>query len=463
LKIKTQNLLILILLSSLPLFSGDRGVENIENSELHLNLQVGQVSSRYVVPVYLRLQAFEDGNITFWESIPQNFSDHVALIESTSLAVFFSSNTLGFNLSKDAVGNLWLAANYSVNAGDYVSILMWISSRAVSEDLSAIGFAPYPKSYPDNVKSFLQSGKKISVEDHTIQALAANFRQTQGNMTQVVQNVVDFVSTQGYDREKSKLLLSGNLNTTDMLDVFKGALEVHVTNSSICTERSWYAAAILRAAGVPTRTVTDVRLKTWIQVWLPSIGWVDAETLCSDSPPRVDMFPKSVSAHVPWMIQNASDAAFPLTWFPRIPMRIANLTFGDATYADLSRYKTVLSQPINAEVFEKDPTKFRFPVAVKPETVYAAVTENTSTLTLSLFKGEQNVSKVLVLGDYSSIIVDDVAVSFRPVLQSDFLVLEDFTVDEVRQFDFRLLIPLLGIPVVLMIVWLLRRSRKRVR
>jgi hypothetical protein len=144
-------------------------------------------------------------------------------------------------------------------------------------------------------------------------------------------------------------------------------------------------------------------------------------------------------------------------------MRIANLTFGDATYADLSRYKTVLSQPINAEVFEKDPTKFRFPVAVKPETVYAAVTENISALTLSLFKGEQNVSKVLVLGDYSSIIVDDVAVSFRPVLQSDFLVLEDFTVDEVRQFDFRLLIPLLGIPVVLMIVWLLRRSRKRVR
>lgn len=415
------------------------------------------------MPVYVRLQALENGNVTFWESIPQNFSDHVASIDSSSLAVFFSSNTLGFDLSRDAVGNLWLAANYSVNAGDYVNTLMWISSRAVSEDLSPIGFAPFPQSYPNDVRSFLQSGRKIPVEDQTIQSLAAGFSQTRGNMTQTVQSVIDFVNKQGYDRDKSRLLLSGNLTTSDMLDVFKDALEVHATNSSICTERSWYAAAILRAAGVPTRTVTDVRLKTWIQAWLPSIGWVDAETLCFDPPPHLDMFPKSVSAHVPWMIENASDAAFPLTWLPRIPMRIANLTFGDASFADLSQYKTVLSKPVKAEVSRTDPTKFRFPIAVKPETVYAAVTENESVLTFSLFKGEQNASKVLILGDLNSVVVDNVAVSFRPVLQDSFLVLQDFSVEEVHQFDFRLLIPLLGIPVVLMVVWMLRRRGKRVK
>ena len=463
-KTTTSSLILLILLFSLPLFSVSQGVGDIRDSELNLNLQIDQISSRYVVPVYVRLQALEDGNVTLWESIPQNFSDHVASIESTLLALSFSSNTLDFNLTGDTVRNLWVSANYSLKAGDYVSTLMWVSSRAVSEDLSAIGFVPYLSSYPDNVETFLESGRKIPVENQTIQALAASFSQTQGNMTQTVQNVLDFVNKQGYDPDKARLLLSGNLTTPDILDVFKDALEVHETNKSICTERSWYAAAILRAAGVPTRTVTDIRLKTWIQVWLPNKGWVDAETLCSDPPPHLDMFPKSVSAHVPWMIENMSDAAFPLTWLPRMPMKVANLTFINATYADFDQYKTILSKPVRAEVFNQDPTKFRFPVAVKPETVYAAVTENeSSALTFSLFKDEQNASEVIILGGFNSVVVDNVAVSFRPVLQDGFLVLQDFQVEEVRQFDFRLLIPFLAIPVVLVAVWMVRRRGKRVK
>jgi hypothetical protein len=228
-------------------------------------------------------------------------------------------------------------------------------------------------------------------------------------------------------------------------------------------ERSWYAAAILRAAGVPTRTVTDVRLKTWIQVWLPNKGWVDAETLCVEPPPHVNLFPKSVSAHVPWMIENASDASFPLSWLPRIPMRVANLTFGDVSLFDMSQYKTVLCKPIKAEVFEEDPTKFRFPVAVKPETVYAAITQDESALTFSLFKGKENASQTLVLGDYNSVVVGDLTVYFRPVLQESFLVLQDFSVVQVQQFDFRLLIPLLGIPVIVIAVWMYRRRGKHVR
>jgi hypothetical protein len=387
----------------------------------------------------------------------------VASIDSTFLAVFFSYNALGFNLSKDTVGNLWSATDYTVNAGDYVSTLMWVSSKTVSENLSPIGLAQYPQDYPDDIETFLDPGRKIPIENQTIHALAASFSQTEGNMTQTVQNIIDFVNEQGYDREKTRLLLSGNLNTTDLLDVFKDALEVHATNSSICLERSWYAAAILRAAGVPTRTVTDVRLKTWIQVWLPNKGWVDAETLCVEPPPHVNLFPKSVSAHVPWMIENASDASFPLSWLPRIPMRVANLTFGDVSLFDMSQYKTVLCKPIKAEVFEEDPTKFRFPVAVKPETVYAAITQDESALTFSLFKGKENASQTLVLGDYNSVVVGDLTVYFRPVLQESFLVLQDFSVVQVQQFDFRLLIPLLGIPVIVIAVWMYRRRGKHVR
>ncbi len=413
-----------------------------------------------ILPVYIRLQALEKGKIILWESIPQNFTDHVAAIDSSIVAVFVSSNSLGFNLSRDNVGNLWMAANYSLNAGDYLSTLAWVTSKTISENLTSLGFVSFTQNYPEDVKQFLELGRKIQAENQTIQALAASFNETQNNMTQTVKNILDYVNKQGYDRDKTRQLLSGNLNATDMLDVFKDALKVHDTNSSICLERSWYAAAILRAAGVPTRTVTDVRLKTWIQVWLPNIGWVDAETLCVEPALHVVTLPKSVSTHVPWMIENSSDAAFPFTWLPKVPLRIANLTFAQVELFDVSQYSTVLSKPVDAELFKTDPTKFRFPIAVKSEVTYAAVTEEGSNLVFSLFKGKENASEVLALGEYNSIALGDTAVSFEPNLQEDFLVLQDFAVQDLWMFDYRILVPIVGVPVVLLVIWLYTRRRR---
>jgi len=414
-----------------------------------------------VLPVYVRLQAQLKSPVTLWESIPQNFTDHVATIESRVLAMFVSSNSFSFNLSRDNVGNLWLAANHSLNAGDYISTLTWVSSKTVSEDLTSLGFVPFPENYPESVKTFLNPGRKIQAKNQTIQTIAANYNQTL-NMTQTVKDILDLVNEQGYDPEKTRLLLSGNLNTTDILDFFKDALQVHETNSSICLERSWYAAAILRAAGVPTRTVTDVRFKTWIQVWLgENTGWVDAETLCVEPPPHVGMLPKSISTSVPWMVENSSDAMFPFVWFPAVPMRIANLTFSDPELFNVNEYRTVLSEPIDAELFKKDPTKFRFPIVFKPEIVYAAVTEEASYLTFSLFKGEENASRTLSLGEWNKVALGDISVSFKPVRQENFLILQDFTVREVWKFDFRILVPIVGVPVVIVVVWLYWKRRKR--
>lgn len=421
-----------------------------------------QVSPRVILPVYVRLQALEKCNITLWESIPQNFTDHVAAIDSSVVAMFVSSNSPGFNLSRDSIGNLWMAANYSLDAGDYLSTLAWVTSRTVSEDLTSIGFVPFAYDYPGDVKSFLLPGEKIQVENETMQVLAASFNKTQNNMTQTVKNVIDYVNRQDYDRDKTRQLLSGNLTTSDILDVFKDALKVHDTNSSICLERSWYAATILRAAGVPTRTVTDVRLKTWIQVWLPNVGWVDAETLCVEPPPHFITFPKSVSAHVPWMIENSSDAAFPFVWLPKVRLRVANLTFAQVELFDVSQYQTVLSKPIEAELFRNDPTKFRFPIAVKSEVTYGAVTKEGSNLVFSLFNEKENASEILALDKYNSIVLGDVAVSFKPRLQSGFLVLQGFTVQDVWIFDYRILVPVVAVPIGLLVVWLYtRRKRKR--
>jgi len=403
----------------------------------------------------LRLQALEKTNLTLLESVPQNFTSHVATIDSKVLAIFVSSNSLSLNLTRDSVGNLWMAANYSLNPGDYISTLTWVSSKTVSENLTPLGFVQFPEDYPEQVKTFLNPGRKMPVENKTIQEIAANFKTN--NMTQTVRNILDFVSKQEYDREKTQLLMSGNLNTTDILDSFEDALEVLETNSSICIERSWCAAAILRAAGVPTRTVTDVRLKTWIQVWLDGYGWVDAEALCVQPPP---MFPRPLSFVTPWMTENSSDAALPFTWLPKAGMRVANLTFGDVELFEVNQYRTILSEPIDKELFEKEPTKFSFPIVFKPEIVYAAITQEGTHLTFSLFKENENASKPLTMGESNSVTFRGIVVSFKPIRHQNFLVLQDFAVHETGKFDLRILVPVVGVPVVIVAVWLYWKRRK---
>lgn len=461
---KTKALLLvsLLWLGAFPFFFGyDRDIAG--STTVFSQEPAVRFSPRVVSPVYVRLQSSQKGNVTFWQSIPQNFTDHVATIDSKVLAMYISSNSLGFNLLRDSVGNLWVAIDYSVNAGDYISTLTWISSKTTSENLTSLGYVPFPQSYPNDVRLFVDPGTKMPVEDQTIQQIAANFNQT-ANMTQTVKDVLDFVNRQEYDRTKSSILLSGNLTTTDMLSVFKDALQVFETNSSICLERSWYAASILRAAGIPARTVADVRLKTWIQVWFPNLGWVDAEALCSEPPPHIGMLPKSVSAHVPWTVENSADAIFPFAWLPEVPMRVANLTFDEVSLFDANEYRTVLSEPIDAELFRTNPAKFSFPIVIEPNrTIYAALTRQEPRLDFLIYNEDENISKTITLGELNSIGFQDITVSFKPSWLENFLVLRDFAVEGTWKFDVRLLVPIIGISVIAVTTWLFWRRRKNTR
>jgi hypothetical protein len=127
---------------------------------------------------------------------------------------------------------------------------------------------------------------------------------------------------------------------------------------------------------------------------------------------------------------------------------------------DVSQYSTVLSRPVDAELFRTDPVKFRFPIAVKSEVIYGAITEEASNLVFSLFKGKENASEVLTLGEYNSIMLGDTAVSFKPKLQEDFLVLQDFAVQDVWVLDYRILVPIVGVPIVLLVILLVVRRRR---
>lgn len=461
-------LLLMFSLLSFPIiFGSNRSYADVHSGNVASTIVIEP--NRVLSTLYVRLQALEKANVTVWESIPGNFSDRVATIDSRVLGLFTSSNSLGFNLSTDSLGNAWIATHYSLDAGDYVNILAYVSSKTMTWNTSQLGLVPFPDSYPSNVEAFLEPGRKIFSQNQTIIDIAVANNKTQNNMTRTVENVLDFVNTQGYDPDKSRLLMLGNFTTTDMLDFFKDALQVLDTNSSICIERSWLAASILRAAGIPTRTVTNVDLKTWIQVWLPNVGWVDAETICDrlpHPPPHPGMLPKDITYSVPWAVENSSDALFPIMWFPKVPMKVVNLGVGTLGFADVSlfdvdQYKTILSRPVDAQVFRQDPTKFRFPLRFDPKTVYGAVTrEGLNNTVFSLVGEDGNASVTITQGQYNSVSLGDLTASFIPVQQNGFLALYDFSLLESWRFDVRLLLPIVGVPVVAAVVWFYWRKRR---
>ncbi len=409
-------------------------------------------------PVYVRLQALQEGSVVFWESIPQSFQDHVATINVSVLAVMVSSNALSIDLYNDEMGNIWLAVNYTFNKGDYISTLTWVSSETVSENLTIPETVSFPEIYPDNVKPFLNSGRKMPVDNIAIKEIAETYR-APDNMIETVENILSFVNeTQTYDSEKVKLLMSGVLNTTNILDFLNDPLESLETGNSFCFERALLAATILRAAKVPARTFTNADLKTWIQVWLPETGWVDAEVLCVQP---VRLFPRPLSFAVPWMTENSSDAIFPFTWLPEVSMRVANLTFSHMEAFNINEYGTVLSEPVDVNIYEADPDKFSFQVIFEPETVQAALTQNGSDLTFHFNKSDdKTTSKTLILGETNNIEFEGLSVSFKPVRQGDIIILHNFTVQELWMFDVRILIPFVAaVPAVLIFWWYLKRKR----
>lgn len=414
-----------------------------------------------IQPIYVRLQAQQKGSVVLWQAIPQDFSDHVGTIDVTDLAIMISSNARSINLSRDSMNQLWVAINYTFAAGEYISTLMWISSETLSENLTIPTFVSFPQNYPSDIVPFLNSGRKMPVKNETMERIA-NDSKTQ-NMFDTVTNVLNYVTeNQQYNRSTARLLVSGNLTTTSILDYFKGPSEVLDSNSSMCFERALLAEAILRSAGVPTRTFTDAGLKTWIQVWLPEQGWVDAESLCVAPPPHPPpVFPRTLSSTIPWMVQNSSDVMFPFQWSPKVSMRVANLTFAYVEAFKVDEYRTVLSEPVDQSVFDANPESFSFPVVLfESEILRAAVTREGVSLAFSLVKGKEKISKTLALNETNSISLGDTTVSFKPIRQGDFVFLQNFSVKEAWKPDIRiLLIPAIGAPTVV-IAWQYWRRKK---
>lgn len=410
-------------------------------------------------PIYIRLQTQEDSNVTLWESIPQNMSDHVATISVNALAIFISSNAKKTGLYRDDVGNLWLSSDYSLKKGDYITTLAWISAQTLSENLTIPDFLSFPQNYTNDIQPFLNPGIKIPADNVQIKQLAQN--RSSLDMIQTVENILNFVNeTQTYDREKIRLLMDGTLNTPDILGFINDPLETLREGRSFCFERALLATAMLRAVGVPARTFTNADLKTWVQVWLPQLGWVDGDVLSFQPQPQ-PLFPRSLSVSVPRMVENSSDAAFPFTWLPKTEMRVANLTFASIEQFDVNEFGTVLCQPTSTQAYASDPDRFSFPIVFEPETIQAALTYNNSDVTFHISKGEENSSKRLSLGVVNNVEFEGLSVSFKPILQSNGIVaLTSFSVQRTQTIDYRILTALIvAVPILLISTYYWRRKR----
>lgn len=417
-------------------------------------------SMRVSRPLYVNLEVLQEGNVVFWEAIPQSMQYHVATIDLAVLSIFVSSNARNIRVYRDDIGNLWLATEYMVHQGEFIGTLTWVSSEIIEENLTIPDVIPFPDRYPPIVSPFLNAGRKMPTDDQTIKELAA--LHTGEDMISTIRNIVHFVNeTQTYDSAKIRHLMLGGLKTHDIIDFLKDPLESLRTNVSFCFERAILATTLLRAANIPTRTFTNADLKTWVEVWLPEIGWVHAEILSLDSPRDLRLFPRPLSfATIPLMVQNSSDAVFPFMWNPAMEMRIANLTLTDLSEFEINEYGTILCQPIDAETYATDPDKFRFPLFLGTNEVQAALTSDGADFIFHLDDGKRTASEIITLGEINHLKFEGFELSFQPVMEAGLLVLQGFSVMDSPTFDSRILV-LLTIPVSLVLVFWLYRKRKR--
>lgn len=142
-------------------------------------------------------------------------------------------------------------------------------------------------------------------------------------------------------------------------------------------------------------------------------------------------------------------------------MRVANLTFSDVEVFNANEYGTVLSEPIDSELFKTDPAKFSFPIVVEPNrTIYVSLTLQGPRLDFSIYNGNENTSKTVNIGELNSIGFQDLTVSFKPMWIGNFLALQDFSVKGTWKFNVIILVSVIVVPVIAVTAWFYWRRRK---
>jgi len=139
---------------------------------------------------------------------------------------------------------------------------------------------------PSEVRKYLQPTQYIESDNPVFTGIANKFREKATNLLQLINYLDNF--TANYITYDNAALNDTNRLTQDNED---SALATYTKGTGVCTNYSRLLVALLRAAGIPARTVagwavenwlpdktyTDTDSHVWVELYLPGSGWVPVE------------------------------------------------------------------------------------------------------------------------------------------------------------------------------------------
>lgn len=188
-------------------------------------------------------------------------------------------------------GENWVCEAQVDPHGEKPTTLRWESLIAVRDR----AVAPLPEAklgVPDpSIKAWLVSTPVVQADDFAIRKKAAELRAGTADVETFVRRVLAFTSEN-----------KGTGGTFRSLDA-----SCALTSGGSCTSRANLGAALLRAGGVPARTVSH--LPTWaygsglyehwlVEYWHPGVGWVRGETTQGEFRPEASGFAQLAVASI---------------------------------------------------------------------------------------------------------------------------------------------------------------------
>lgn len=166
---------------------------------------------------------------------------------------------------------------------------------------------------------YTQPGPYWESTDPEIKTLAASLTDQNQNAAENARNLYEYVTSHlSYDWESVRL--GKPLER-------KGAKRALAENkSAVCMEYADLFIALLRASGIPARRltgyafsentvsqpVTDDALHTWVQLYLPKIGWISTDPTWGSTTNGLDYFSKLDTNHVTFAINGQnSETPYP--------------------------------------------------------------------------------------------------------------------------------------------------------
>ena len=139
---------------------------------------------------------------------------------------------------------------------------------------------------PSEARKYLQPTQYIESDNPVFRGIANKFREKSTNVLQLINYLDNF--TANYITYDNAALNDTNRLTQDSED---SALATYTKGTGVCTNYSRLLVALLRAAGIPARTVagwavenwlpgityTDTIEHVWVELYLPGSGWVPVE------------------------------------------------------------------------------------------------------------------------------------------------------------------------------------------